>query len=161
MNTRTPSLLFSVALLLVACEKEPPSRWDEAAAKEPTPAASAAPDVKPGSAFNAFFPPEGAEGMSRVFTAEKPGYAEAKLRRDGGDVASLSISDTAGDPQVVAKFANATDHLAGMPVVTVGKNQSALLVKNRFQVKVSSQTLDPEARKAWLQRFDLSGLANL
>ncbi|WP_437282789.1 hypothetical protein WME90_20090 [Sorangium sp. So ce375] len=161
MNTRTPSLLFAVALSLVACKKEPPSRWDEAATKAPAPAVSAASDIKPGSAFNALFPSEGTEGMSRVFTAEKPGYAEAKLRKDGGDVAVLSISDTAGDPQAVAKFANATDHLAGMPVVTVGKNQSALLVKDRYQVKVSSQTLDPEARKAWLKRFDLNGLASL
>ena len=48
-----------------------------------------------------------------------------------------------------------------MPLVTVGKNQSALLVKDRYQVKVSSQVLDAEARKAWIGRFNLAGLAAL
>ena len=42
--------------------------------------------------------------------------------------------------------------------MTVGKNQSTVLVKNRFQIKVSSQTLDHEARKAILATFDLKGL---
>jgi hypothetical protein len=43
----------------------------------------------------------------------------------------------------------------------VGKNQSAVLVNNKLQAKVSSQTLDPDARKAILSRFDINGLAKL
>jgi hypothetical protein len=41
----------------------------------------------------------------------------------------------------------------------VGKNQSSVLVNKRFQVKVSSKTLGPDARKAVLGSFDLAGLA--
>ena len=40
----------------------------------------------------------------------------------------------------------------------VGNNQTSVLVKDRFQVKVSSPTLDHEARKAILMTFDLKGL---
>lgn len=159
---RTLLLLFALALPLAACSKEPTStRWDQAASAKPAAAASGAAAVKPGSAFNAFFPADGAEGMSRVYTQEKPGFAEARLKKDGKDVATLSINDTSSDPDTKSKFAAATDKVAGNPLITVGKNQSAVLVKDRYQVKVSSQTLDADARKAWLARFNLSGLAAL
>ena len=125
------------------------------------PTAATVEGSKPGSAFNKFFPADGVEGMSRVYTAEKTGYAEAKLKKDGKDVAVLSISDTMNEPDAKGKFASAADKVKGSPLVTVGKNQSAALVKDRYQVKVSSQTLDADARKAWIERFDLAGLAGL
>lgn len=158
MTTRTLSLLLGLALSLAACQKEP-SRWDQAASAKPT--AIAAAESKPGSAFNKFFPADGVDGHSRVYSAEKPGFAEAKLKKDGKDVAVLSISDTANEADAKGKFASAADKLSGYPLVTVGKNQSAVLVKDRYQVKVSSQSLDADARKAWLSRFDLAGLAGL
>lgn len=158
MTIRPLPLLFAFALSLAACQKEP-SRWDQAASAKPT--AIAAEGSKPGSAFNKFFPADGAEGHARVYTAEKPGYAEAKLKKDGKDVAVLSISDTANEPDAKKKFESASDKVKGFPLVTVGKNQSALLVKDRYQLKVSSQTLDADARRAWLDRFDLAGLAGL
>lgn len=158
MTMRPLSLLLALSLSLVACEKEP-TRWDQAASAKPT--AITAEGSKPGSAFNKFFPADGTDGHSRVYTAEKAGFAEAKLKKDGKDVATLSISDTANEPDAKGKFASAGDKVKGFPLVTVGKNQSAVLVKDRYQVKVSSQSLDADARKAWLDRFDLAGLAGL
>ena len=161
MKMRTPTLLLVLALSSlgsVGC-KEEPTRWDHASSAAPP--ATIAPDAKAGGAFNKFFPADGIEGTSRVFTAEKAGYAEAKLKHDGKDLATISISDTENDPEAKHKFAAATDKLDGFPLVTVGKNQSALLVKDRYQVKVSSPTLDAEARKAWLGRFNINGLKAL
>ncbi len=160
MKLRTLFCSLCLGLLLAAC-KDPPSRWDQAATAKLPAAASGAPEARPGSAFNTFFPADGVEGTSRVFSQEKAGFAEAKLKQDGKEIAVLSISDAVNDPDVKAKFASATDKLEGMPLVTVGKNQSALLVKDRYQVKVSSPSLDAEARKAWLGRFNLSGLGSL
>ena len=160
MKMRTIVLALSLGLLAASC-KDPPSRWDQAATATLPAAASGAPASKPGSAFNTFFPPDGVEDASRVFSQEKPGFAEAKLKKDGKEIAVLSISDAVNDADVKAKFAAAPDKVNGMPLVTVGKNQSALLVKDRYQVKVSSQVLDAEARKAWIGRFNLAGLAAL
>ena len=153
---------FAFASLAAGCSKATPqsTRWDEAGAATPAHAASSA-DVKEGSAFNKFFPAEGAEGTKRRFEQEKKGFSEAKLEKDGKEIAMLSISDTTSDPEAKAKFASATDKLSGWPLVTVGAHQSALLVKEHYQVKVSSMSLDADARKAWLTRFDLAGLAGL
>lgn len=152
-------LVVLLALCAVACSKEP-SRW-AAAEQKAEQAASARPDDAPektaGSALNAFFPARGPNGESRVFTAEKAGYAEAKLNGADGEVALLSIAEAA--PDAVAKFEGASEQVAGHPLVTVGKNQSSVLVNKRFQVKVSSKTLGPDARKALLGTFDLAGLA--
>ncbi len=148
--------LFQVA----ACKKE--TQWDKAAEQAEKKAEEKKPEgIQPGSAFNKFFPADGAEGMKRVYTQEKEGFAEAKLQQDGKDVATLSVSDTLNNAEAKTKFAGAADKVSGHPYMTVGKNQSTLLVKDRYQVKVSSQALDEPTRKAWLERFDLAGLASL
>jgi len=149
--------LLAVVLAAGACSKEP-SRWDQAAsATLPTPAT---PKVE-GAKLNRFFLADGTDGFSRTFTQEKEGFVEAKLKKEGQDVATLAISDTSSDAGVKAKYAAATDKVEGYPLVTVGKNQSALLINDKFQVKVSSQTLDADTRKALLAKFDLTGLAKL
>lgn len=164
MNLRTfvllASLSFSVAALGAVGCKEEPTRWDTAASAT-VERAPEAPPVKEAGSFNPFFPADGIDGMSRVYSQEKTGFAEAKLQKDGKDVATLSISDASGDASALKKFETATDKLQGYPLVTVGKNQSSLLVKGRYQVKVSSQQLDADARKIWLEKFNLSGLAAL
>lgn len=152
--------VLSLGLLLGACKKEP-TRWDQAASAQAPAAAAQAPALKAGSAFNALFPADGTDGYKRVFTQEKEGFAECKLQQDGKDVATLSINDLAADPAALKKFAGATDSVNGNPLVTVGKNQSALLVGNRFQVKVSSQALDAAARKPLFSKFNLAGFAGL
>ncbi len=160
------SVVAFVAMLspLAGCKKDEPTRWDQAssAAKAPTPPpdAPAVPKTE-GGALNKFFPADGTDGTKRVFTQEKTGFAEARLSREGKDVATLSISDAVNDDAVKAKFTGVADSFKGNPIVTVGKNQTAVLVKNKYQVKVSSQSLDADARKAWLDKFDLSGLSAL
>ncbi len=152
--------LVLAAAALVACKSEPKStRWDDAAAAASTPApiASAGP-VAEGSTFNAAFPPDGVDGCKRVFTQEKDGFAEAKLQKDGKDVATLSIADTNANAEAKAKFDGAKEKLGDWPMTTVGKNQTTVLVKDRYQVKVSSPSLDHDARKKLLEKFDLKRL---
>jgi len=169
----TKALVFAVfasSLLGAGCKKE--SRWDQAAATTTSEARAEAreeaglppvAEVKQtkGAAFNTLFPGDGTDGYKRVFTQEKEGFAEAKLQKDGKDVATLSLSDAVNDDQAKNKFATATDKVDSYPLITVGKNQSALLVNGRYQVKVSSQSLDAAARKTLLSKFDLSGVARL
>jgi len=167
---RSLLLLAALASALAACKKE--TRWDQAAATTTAearaaaraeaglPPASEVPQTS-GSEFNRLFPPDGVDGYSRVFTQEKPGFAEAKLQKDGKDVAVLALSDVVNDDVAKGKFKAAPDTIGQHPLITVGKNQSALLVKDRYQLKVSSQTLDASARKSLLQKFDLGAIARL
>ena len=159
MKTRRFLVLavMGAALLAAACKKEP-TRWDEAATA--TVPAGAGPKIE-GKKLNAFFPADGMDGYTRIFTQEKDGFVEAKLNKDGGEAATLSISDATGDQGVKSKFASAADKVSGQPLVTVGKNQSAVLVHDKYQVKVSSPKLDADARKALLGKFDLDGLGKL
>ncbi|AKV01005.1 hypothetical protein AKJ09_07668 [Labilithrix luteola] len=165
MNSRM-HLIARLALVLTlalsaGCQKKE-TRWDEASAAAKSAATNdvPAPAKTDGSKLNAFFPADGAGGYARVFTQEKAGFVEAKLQKDGAAVATLSISDTEGDAAAKQKFDGATDKVGGAPLVAVGKNQSAALV-GRYQIKVSSQSLDADARKGLLEKFDLKGLAKL
>ena len=152
-----------VGLVISACSKQE-SRWQaaeeraQAAADSERSAAPAAPRVA-GSKFNAFFPDGGRGGATRVFTAEKDGYAEAKLTRDGADLATLSISQAA--PDALAKYDSVSENVDGYPLVKVGNNQSSVLVNKKYQVKVSSKELGPAERKELLASFNLKGLASL
>jgi hypothetical protein len=148
---------LGLVLSAAACGEKEPSRWDTAA----TATATAAGPKVAGSKLNAFFPADGTDGYSRVFTQEKDGFVEAKLKKEGQDVATVSISDASSDEAAKGKFAGATEKVGDHPLVTVGKNQSAVLVNGKMQIKVSSQTLDADARKALLGKFDLAGLAKL
>ncbi|WP_394836782.1 hypothetical protein LVJ94_07725 [Pendulispora rubella] len=160
----------AAAFFGTGCKKE--TRWDQAAATTTSEARAQAreeaglppvAEVKQtkGAAFNKLFPDDGTDGYKRVFTQEKEGFAEAKLQKDGKDVATLSLADSVNDDDAKAKFAKSTDKVDSYPLVTVGKNQSALLVNERYQVKISSQTLDASARKALFSKFDLNGIAKL
>lgn len=181
MSSRS-TLLGALALSLAfatgcnGCKKDEPksTRWDDAAAAATAaPAATTAsggPGLRtaeptlppiPAGAFNKFFPKDGAGGNKRVFAADKEGFAEAKLQKDGKEIAVLAISDAQKLAFAKAKFGNATEKIDGFPVTTVGNNQTSALVKDRYQVKVTSQTLDHEARKAILATFDLKGLEGL
>ncbi|HBE20871.1 MAG TPA: hypothetical protein DEA78_12100 [Cyanobacteria bacterium UBA11159] len=113
-----------------------------------------------GGAFNKFFPANSGNYKS-IFAQEKTGFAQAKLQEGGKDVATLSISDLASNPTAAKKYQSSTKTVAGYPAVEVGKTQSAILVGNRYQVTVQSTTLTPSDRESWLQKFNLSGLAQL
>jgi hypothetical protein len=143
---------LALLLLLAGCDKKE-ERWKTVATS--TTASTSEAKVETGS-LNAAFPADGALGYKRVFTADKEGYAEAKLQKDGADVATVAISQA--DDAAKLKFKSATMQLKGQPLVMVGKNQSAVLVADRFQVKVSSTTLDEPARRAVLETFDFDRL---
>ena len=75
----------------------------------------------------------------------------------------MAISDTINNPSAVNKFKDSTETIAGYPAVNQGSNATAILVKDRFQVKVLSRDPDftESDRKALLSQFDLNGLSQL
>lgn len=161
--SRAASLLLLTLTVAGCCGSKAPesSRWDkknEEVKKTDKPAD--APKATAGSALNKFFPGDGPDGK-RVFTQEKEGYAEAKLQKDGKDVATLSIADVSTNADAKKKYEGATDKVAGFPLTTLGNTMSSVLVKDRYQVRVSSPALDAGARKDLLGKFDLAGLAKL
>jgi len=161
------ALLLSVMLLVTSCATAAPSRFDQAQ-QESSQARSGqavAKDATQGSSFNRYFPATQA-GYERIYTQEKKGFAEAKLKNGGKDVAVLSISDTqgvTGGANPAAKFQNSKQTIAGFPAVTQGKNSTAILVGDRYQVKISSRdpSFTASDREAWLQKFNLKGLTRL
>jgi len=102
-----------------------------------------------------------------VFTQEKKGFAEAKLKKDGKDMAMLAISDAASDVtagvSATKKFDKSTAKISGYPALEIGKTQTALLVSDRYQVKVLSRNpaFTQAERREWIQKFDLAGLSRL
>lgn len=115
-----------------------------------------------GTAFNRLFPAPG-PGEQLVFTQEKRGFSEARLKQGDATVALLAIADTITNPSARQKFEAAAGRLKGWPLVDQGSQASALLVRERFQVKVIGQGVGMEAerRHALLEAFDLPALAQL
>jgi hypothetical protein len=158
-------LLLSLLLLVTSCAKQPPSRFDQAQqqSSQQKSGQAVAKDSTQGSEFNKFFP-KGGSGYDRVFTQEKKGFAQAKLKQGGKDVAVLSVSDIGkNNPTALAKYENSTKKIAGYPAATIGNSQTSVLVSNRYQVTVASRdpSFTASDREAWIQKFDLSGLARL
>jgi hypothetical protein len=167
LRTATLALFLSLTLVLTGCATKAPAPPSTTSSTISTPS-----EIKPtdavsdaalsGSNFNAFFP-ESQAGFERVYTQEKDGFVEAKLKQDGVEVAKLAISDTISTPAAAQKFANVTETIAGYPSMTIGSKQTALLVNDRFQVKVISvaDSFTADDRNLWLQKFDLNGLSEL
>ena len=156
---------LSVALIFTACSKKAPSPYaqtQQETSGRNAPAAVAK-NAEAGSEFNKFFP-KGDAGYARVFSQEKKGFAEAKLNKDGKNVAVMSISDTTSLPAAAKKYEKSTSKLGSYPLLDEAPLKSTgVLVNNRFQVKVTSR--DPgftgADRKAWLEKFNLDGLSKL
>lgn len=150
--------LLATGLLVGAVVLAPFSSWLPGGTVADVPLAQ----VVNGSAFNRLFPaPE--PGQRLVFTQEKRGFSEARLRQGDEPVALLAISDTRTAPEARAKFEASRERLAGWPLLEQGAQASALLVADRFQVKVIGQGvgLAADQRHALLEGFDLPGLAAL
>jgi hypothetical protein len=115
-----------------------------------------------GQELNAFFPEASGE-YERIFAQEKQGFAEIKLKQNGQDVAVMAISDVTNNPTAADKFKESTQDLDGFPLVLQGSKGTAVLVGDRYQVKVMSRadSFTPEDREEWLAKFDLGGLDNL
>lgn len=157
------AVLLSVLLLTTACTPKAPGRFDQAQQESSRQKSgqAVAKNATQGSEFNKFFPSE-ENDYQRVYTQEKKGFAEAKLKKAGKDVAMLSISDTTSTPGAAAKFSNSTKTIAGYPAVEVGNTQTAVLV-GKYQVKVLSRSPSFTAsdRADWIEKFNLDGLAKL
>jgi hypothetical protein len=119
-------------------------------------------EVVNGTAFNRLFPAPG-PGEQLVFTQEKRGFSEARLKQGDATLALLAVSDTTTLPAARQKFADAQGRIQGWPLVDQGSQASALLVADRFQVKVIGQGVGMEAgrRHDLLAAFDLPALAAL
>jgi hypothetical protein len=155
--------LLATLLLVTACATQAPSRFEQAQKESTQRGASAVvKESLAGSSFNKFFP-TAEEGYERVYTQEKTGFAEAKLKKDGKEVAVMAISDTVNNPSAVEKFQQSTEKINGYPAIKQGSTATAVLVNNRFQVKVLSRdpSFGESDRQAWLAKFDLNGLAKV
>jgi hypothetical protein len=156
------AMMLAIALFTSGCSTKEPSRFAEAQKESNKPGVVAVQkDATQGSQFNKYFPKPGA-GYERVYTQEKKGFAEAKLKKDGKELAMLSISDTSSLPAAAAKYQNTTEKINGFPAMTMGNTQTGVLV-GKYQVKVLSR--DPAFTKAdreqWISKFDLKGLSQL
>ena len=116
-----------------------------------------------GGEFNKFFPAANEGGYTRVASQEKEGFAEYKLKKDGKDVAMLAVTDTVTNPEAAAKFQGSSRQINGYPAIEQGSTATAVLVDNRFQVKVLSRSpsFTKEDREMWLQKFNFAGIAGL
>ena len=119
-------------------------------------------EVVNGTAFNRLFPAAEA-GEQVLFAQEKRGFSEARLKKQGETTALLAISDVITAPQARDKYTTSVERLGGWPLVEQGAEASAVLVADRFQVKVISQGpgLSVAQRHDLIQAFDLEGLARL
>ncbi|MGK7885545.1 MAG: hypothetical protein AB4057_13095 [Crocosphaera sp.] len=164
LKMRQIIVVFSLSLLLLtSCATQAPSRFEQAQQESSQRGSSAVVrESESGGSFNKFFPPSGG-GYERVYSQEKKGFAEAKLKKDGKEVAVLAISDILNNPSAAKKFEKSTQKIKGYPAVSQGKTGTAVLVGDRFQVKVLSRdpAFSESDRQAWLEKFDLNGLSKV
>lgn len=156
------ALMLAIALFITGCQAKEPSRFAEAQKESNKPGVVAvAKDATQGSQFNKYFP-KPQSGYERVYSQEKKGFAEAKLKKDGKELAMLSISDTTGLPATAAKYQNTTEKISGFPAMSMGNTQTGVLV-GKYQVKVLSRdpSFTKEDREQWISKFDLKGLSRL
>ncbi len=155
-------VLLVLMVVLVGCGKEKETRWDSAQEESANNQPATSDESVAGGSFNKFFP-QAEDGFDVVFTQEKTGFAQAKLKRDGTDVAQLSITDTTNNPEAAEKYADSSDTLAGFPLAAIGSKGTGILVADRYQVQVRSldDSFTEFDRDDWLQKFDLDGLSQL
>ncbi len=158
------AFVLTGCLLLTSCApQQVDTRFDGAQKESTSKGATAVVDnSQSGSAFNRYFPDSGS-GYDRVYSQEKQGFAQAKLKKDGQEIAILSISDVLNNTSTVNKFQDSTSQIKGFPAVSQGKTGTAVLVGDRYQVKIRSKddSFTESDRETWLGKFDLRGLSKL
>jgi opacity protein-like surface antigen len=157
------ALLLAVLLFTSACAAQTTSRFEKAQQESKARGASAVvKESTSGGSFNKYFP-NSSDGYKRVYTQEKKGFAEAKLEKDGKELAVMAISDTTNNISAVQKFKTSARTIEGYPAVNQGSTGTAVLVGDRYQVKVLSRdpAFSESDRAAWLSKFDLKGLSQL
>lgn len=159
----------TVLIMVTGCNENPPDYQTQppvSKAPKPRPVGNIKPvdpnKVVEGSALNKIFPPSGT-GYKVTYTQEKKGFSQAEVVQDGKKIAIISISDTLANPEAKAKFATATGSIDGYPASAVGAQGTAILVGDRFQVQVRSQSpaLNAAGREGWIQKFNLDALKRL
>lgn len=169
MNRKTYSgkwfccICFSLLIVLSSCGGASDARRSDGGTMSNTSSRDVS-QVKPlpGKKFNKYFPK--GEGEYKVnFSQEKRGTAQAKLKNSDKEVAVLTVTDLASNPERLKKYANATTNLGQYPMRKVGSMGTAILVGNRFQVQVRSkdQSFTASDRENWLKKFNLKSIANL
>ncbi len=157
-------VLLSLVLLVSACTPKAVSRYEDVqkdTTRRGAPTAVAK-TAEQGATFNKFFPdPTGTYDV--VPAQEKKGFAEYKLNKDGKTVAMLTVNDTSSLPTAALKYQNSSEKVGGYPAIDQGTTATGILINNRYQVKVLSRdpSFTKEDRVAWLQKFDLRGIAKL
>ena len=157
------TLALPLLALVAACGGGNPAETRWATAQQESrnkPAVSK--EALPGSAFNKFFP-KAESPWDLTYKQEKQGTAIASLKKNGKEVATLTVFDTVSEPDVAREYKESTQALAGCPLVAKGAKGTAVLVANRFQVQVRSMdnSFGEDDRKEWLKKFDLDGIAKL
>ena len=157
-------LVITIAFIAPACSNnEPTSRFDNAQQESTqSDAGAVAKDAVKGGELNRYFPKS--EGNYQViYTQEKRGFAQAKLKQDGQELALMSISDVANNPTATKKFQDSEEMIKTYPVVNQGSKATAVLLRDRYQVKIVSRndSFNESNRKQWLKKFDLDTLAQL
>ncbi|MCC0176091.1 hypothetical protein I4641_03740 [Waterburya agarophytonicola K14] len=157
------AFFLTSCLLLTSCAQQAPSRFDGAQQESTSKGATAVVDnSQSGGSFNRYFPDSG-NGYDRIYSQEKKGFAQAKLKKDGQEIAILSISDVLNNTITVDKYQSSTDKINGFPAVAQGSTATAVLVGDRYQVKIRSKdsSFSESDREEWLGKFDLRGLSKL
>ena len=152
--------------LLVGCGEDPDyDRWEDA--QEQSSADGAVAVQNAGTAtdageFNTFFPEQYGD-FDMVPRQETGGTAIWDVKKDEEVMVTLSVTDLATNPRALKKYEDPEFEIDGHPAVTQGSKTTAILVNDRYQVKASSKSdaFTAEDRKAWLEKFDLAGLAAL
>jgi len=157
-------LCLCLLLFVTACtpkDTSPYAQVQQETTRRNAPAAIAK-QAEQGAEFNKFFPVS--TGTYEVIpTQEKKGFAEYKVSQNGKTVAMLSVSDTISLPEAAQKYQSSTFKVGDFPGVDQGTTTTGILVGDRYQVKVLSrdESFSRDDRLAWLQKFDLRGLAAL
>jgi hypothetical protein len=155
------ALVLLVVMLLACGSAPPPSQWAEAQ-KETKDKAAVSKEALDGKAFNKFFPKVQAP-WDLVYEQDKKGTAIANLKKNGKEVAKLSVTDTISNPEAAEKYKEATGKLDGYPHTKVASHAYGVLIGDRIQVQVKSMDDSfPDADcDLWIQKFDLDGISNL
>lgn len=174
MRLRILPLLFALA----ACGKpDAPAPVGHASAavatSAPRPSASAAPTSTASAAAAAavakmvsgeklapaLLPAAAVGATDRVDRPAKEGFVEAVYKKGKDDLATVTITDTAGVPAVRDDYRGSKETAAGYPLKTSGYTKTAVLVADRFQIQIQSPRLKAPERKAWIEKMDLKALS--
>jgi hypothetical protein len=155
------ALVLLAAMLLACGGAPPPSQWAEAQ-QETKDKAAVSKEALDGKAFNKFFP-KVQPPYDLVYEQDKKGTAIANLKKDGKEVAKLSVTDTISNPETAEKYTDAAGMLAGYPHTKVASHAYGVLIGDRIQVQVKSMddSFPDKDCDEWIQKFDLDGISKL